>query len=119
MKLERKDLLINPKEQLTWAPKQAVQPTPLVMDYKLYVYLGLQDAEDVSRIGSVNSLLDNPAQVSGTSVDKFLDTGEDGCFDESGVLASAVVQYEDKTHLFYNGNRYGEEGCGIRELVEW
>ena len=43
------------------------------------------------------------------------DTG----WDSEMMAYPSVTKYQDKVYLFYNGNRYGEDGFGYAELISW
>jgi hypothetical protein len=107
MKWERRGLLFNPVDKFTWAVKHALQPTPLIRHDRVRVYIGLRDIEGVSRIGYVDLSLTAPNQILGVSAKPVLDIGDDGCFDESGVVPSAVIEHENKIYLFYAGYQLG------------
>ena len=40
-------------------------------------------------------------------------------WDSSQLCYPAIISYEDRTYMFYNGNDYGKTGFGYAELVEW
>lgn len=107
MKWERKGLLFNPEGKFTWSAKHALQPTPLIMSDRIRVYIGLRDLEGVSRVGYVDLSLADPMHTLGVSTKPVLDIGDDGCFDESGVVPSAVIEHENKIYLFYAGYQLG------------
>ena len=107
MKWNRRGLIFNPKGKFDWAEKHALQPTPLVLTDKIRVFVGLRDASGVSRIGYVDLAKEDPAKVLSFSKKPILDVGEDGCFDENGVVPSAVVVHENKIYLFYAGYQVG------------
>ena len=107
MKWKRKGLLFNPEGKFTWAVNHALQPTPLIMNDRIRVYVGIRDIEGVSRIGYVDLSLIDPMQILGMSTNPVLDIGDDGSFDESGVVPSAVIKHENKIYLFYAGYQLG------------
>lgn len=109
MKWKKKGLVFNPKGQFEWAEKHALQPTPLILNDKIRVFVGLRDSIGVSRIGYVDLLKTDPTQVLAVSKNPVLDIGEVGCFDESGVVPSAVVSHENKIYLFYAGYQLGSK----------
>ena len=45
-----------------------------------------------------------------------LDVSASG-FDSEAIMYSAVINVEDRTYCFYNGNNFGEEGFAVAELV--
>jgi hypothetical protein len=107
MKWEKKGLIFNSRNNFSWAVNHALQPTPLVLEDIVRVFIGARDADGVSRIGYVDLLKEDPTIIVGFSESPVLDIGADGCFDENGVVPSAVIQHENKIYLFYAGYQLG------------
>ncbi len=40
-------------------------------------------------------------------------------WDSTQLCYPAILQYNDRVYMFYNGNDYGKTGFGYAELVEW
>lgn len=40
-----------------------------------------------------------------------------GSFDTYAIMYSAVISVGNKTHCFYNGNNFGEDGFSVAELI--
>lgn len=107
MKWRKHGLIFSPAGNFDWAASHALQPTPLVLQDRIRVFIGLRDAAGVSRVGSVDLQKDDPTRVIGYSPTPILDIGEDGCFDENGVVPSAVVQHDGRLYLYYAGYQLG------------
>jgi predicted GH43/DUF377 family glycosyl hydrolase len=107
MKWLQRGLIFNPAGKFDWVHSHALQPTPLVLADRIRIFVGLRDDQGVSRIGSVDLDRDDPTQVLGHSSTPLLDIGEDGCFDENGVVPSAVVHHEGRIYLYYAGYQLG------------
>ncbi|GGA86901.1 glycosylase [Brucella endophytica] len=107
MKWHKHGLVFDPTGKIDWAISHALQPTPLVLPDRIRVFVGLRDAIGVSRIGFVDLQKDDPTRVMGYSQTPVLDIGEDGCFDENGVVPSAVVQQGSRVYLYYAGYQLG------------
>jgi len=103
MKWNLKGLIFDPREKLGWALDSALQPTPLVLENKVRVYFGGRDGSGISRIGYVDLSKSDVTKVLGWSESPALDIGEDGCFDDSGVVPSAVIKIGEEIFLFYAG----------------
>jgi predicted GH43/DUF377 family glycosyl hydrolase len=103
----KKHGLLFSSENFSWSEHSALQPTPLVLDDRIRVYVGTRDKDGVSRVGFVDLDRKDPRNILGYSKASVLDVGENGCFDESGVVPSAVVNYEGKIYLFYAGYQLG------------
>ncbi|MEJ7610079.1 MAG: hypothetical protein WKF88_02755 [Ferruginibacter sp.] len=100
---EKKGLIFDPKGKLDWATDSALQPTPVVLEDRIRIFCGCRDAEGISRIGWVDVDTEHPETVLGYSQVPALDIGLPGCFDDNGVVPTAVVQREGKLFLYYAG----------------
>lgn len=109
MKWKKLGLVFNPKGKFDWAVSHALQPTPLVLEDRIRAFVGLRDAQGVSRIGFVDVDRHDPGRVLGYSPTPILDIGEDGCFDENGVVPSAIVADGTRLYLFYAGYQLGKK----------
>ena len=67
----------------------------------------MRDGAGVSRIGTVDLDKDSPTTVLAYSDRAVLDIGEAGCFDENGVVPSAVVLEAGRIYLYYAGYQLG------------
>lgn len=108
MKWLKRGIIFSP-QVFDWSIDSALQPTPLVLEDRIRVFIGSRDANGVSRIGYVDLKKDNPVEVIDWSKSPVLDIGEDGCFDESGVVPSAVVTYGDLLYMYYAGYQLGSK----------
>jgi hypothetical protein len=114
MKWEKKGIIFNPLNRLAWSKHTALQPTPLVFEDKIRVYFGSRDASGVSRIGYFDCLKSNPAEIISWSEKPVLDIGEDGRFDDNGVVPSAVFRNGDEIWMYYAGYQLSKK---VRFLV--
>jgi len=103
MKWEKRGLIYAPDGSLSWAKHSALQPTPLLIDDVIRVYVGFRDANGVSRVGFVDVDANNPAHVLNFSASPALDVGEPGAFDSNGVVPTAVVRRGEEIFLYYAG----------------
>lgn len=88
-----------------WIFDSALTPTPFLLDSStIRVYCGFRDKQGVSRIGFVDVSADDPSQVKSVSDTPCLDIGEDGCFDDNGVILGDVVRLSDGiVRIYYVG----------------
>ncbi len=107
MKWYKHGLVFCPERKFDWAVSHALQPTPLLLADRIRIFFGSRDADGISRIGWVDLKKDDPKTVLGYSLDPVLDIGEDGCFDENGVVPSAVVQHDGRVYMYYAGYQLG------------
>lgn len=103
MHWEKKGIIFNPKNKFSWALDTALQPTPVVLSGCIRIFFGSRDAEGISRIGWVDVDKEHPEKVIGFSKLPALDIGLPGCFDDNGVVPTAVVQRDNKLFLYYAG----------------
>ncbi len=108
MKWKKEGLIFSPQKLgIKWIHSHAIQPTSIVLEDRITVYYGGRDNNGVSRIGSVDLNKNNPSEIINFSKDPILDIGEDGCFDENGVVPSAIVNKDGKIYLYYAGYQIG------------
>jgi hypothetical protein len=96
-------IVFTTEDKLSWAKHSALQPTPIVLENCIRVFVGMRDGIGVSRVGFVDFSKDDPSKVIGYSTCPCLEIGEPGCFDDNGVVPSAVLQHEGKLLLYYAG----------------
>jgi len=89
---------------LSWFKKNTMVPISyLVNDNILRIFIGMCDAENVGRIGYIDVNPENPKQILDYSKTPSLDIGQDGCFDDNGVLPSGILKENNKLYMFYSG----------------
>lgn len=103
MKWTKIGLVFNSRDKVDWAVSHALQPTPILLDHCIRVFVGLRDEQGVSRVGYVDLDRNDPMRVLDYSKSPSLDIGQPGCFDDNGVVPSAVVQHQGRTYLYYAG----------------
>lgn len=118
MKWEKLGLIYRPDGNSQWAKHSALQPTPLVLGDKVRVFCGFRDEGGVSRIGYVDLDSQDPQRVKKISAHPVLDTGQDGAFDQDGVVPCAVLRIGEKIYLYYAGYLRGDRArfqafCGL------
>jgi len=103
MRYKRGGFLFNPRDKFSWALSHALQPTPIKTKEGILVFCGFRDKDGVSRIGRI--LLSGKKKLSVEHVhpDPVLDVGEDGCFDDNGVVPCFVKRSENNLIMFYAG----------------
>jgi hypothetical protein len=86
------------------ASRHAQLPVPVLLDDgRLRVYFSSRDGRNRSRSGFFETEADEPANVAYVHDRPALDLGRPGAFDDSGVMASCVVEAEGLQHLYYVG----------------
>jgi hypothetical protein len=87
-----------------WMASHAQMPVPvLTEDGRLRVYFSTRDDQNRSRSAFFETDADQPANVAYVTKRPALDLGEPGAFDDSGAMASCIVESDGKPYLFYIG----------------
>lgn len=108
MKWRKMGRIYVPDGRLAWAKKYAFPPTPyFINDEVIRMYVAFCDENMIGRIGYVDILADNPAEVLRVSEQPVLDIGRPGAFDENGILPTCIVEVDDKLYLYYVGYQLG------------
>jgi len=103
MKWEKKGLIYSPPFDGSWKDNSALQPTAIIFDETIRVFLCFRDKEGIGRIGFVDVDANNPSNIIGISDKPVLDIGNDGSFDDNGVAPTAITRLNNKIFLFYAG----------------
>ena len=110
MRWEKQGLIYAPDGSRDWAVQYAFPPTPhRLSDEVLRIYVAFCDVSTVGRLGYVDVDPRNPGRVLGVSERPLLDIGQDGAFDENGLLPTSIVQHEGKLYLYYVGYQLGHK----------
>lgn len=89
---------------LPWYKKNTMVPVPfLVDDRRLRIFVTMCDEKNVGRIGYVDVDPGNPSRILNYSSAPLLDIGEDGCFDDNGVVTSSILEVGTDLYLYYSG----------------
>ncbi|MBA8666300.1 hypothetical protein H1Q59_00085 [Holosporaceae bacterium 'Namur'] len=108
MKWIKKGLIYVPDGSSDWAKTTATLPTPyLRKDGSLRVFLGFLDDFNIGRIGYVDIDPENPQVIYKISSQPVLNIGEEGAFDDNGVVPLSIIEYENKLFLYYVGFQKG------------
>ena len=100
----KKGLIYNVDERAPFATNSVLTPNPFLLDDDtIRVYGSFRDAQGRGRIGFVDVLAANPNEILKVSDKPVLDLGEDGMFDDNGLLLGDVIRVEDKIYMYYVG----------------
>lgn len=104
MKWEKMGLIYKPNFDGSWKHSSGLTPTPILLNNDaIRVYTGFRDPVGVSRIGYVDIEADNPSKIIKISETPVLDIGQDGCFDDNGVILGDVIRVDNKIYMYYVG----------------
>lgn len=98
-----------PKE-VTWAEHSVLQPTPILLNEDVIrIYCGMRQVSGVSQAGYIDVSSADPSKVLGVSKAPVLTEGQDGMFDENGVVPCSVIRDGDKIYMYYAGYQLGHK----------
>ncbi len=103
MKWEKKGLIYSPPFDGSWRDNSALQPTAILIDDKIRIFLCLRDQKGIGRIGFIDVDANNPEKILKISKEPILDIGDDGNFDDNGVAPTAIIKKDNKIFLYYAG----------------
>ncbi|MEN6462600.1 MAG: hypothetical protein ABFC94_14690 [Syntrophomonas sp.] len=109
MKWTKRSLIYCPTSENDWRNNSALQPTPILINDNIRVYAGFRDINGISRIGYVELDKSNPRNVLSVSESPVLDVGDDGMFDENGVVPTSIVKRGSDVFLYYAGYSLGKK----------
>lgn len=89
---------------IEWFKLNAMVPLPYLIDSnRLRLYVGMCDSQNISRIGYVDVDPMNPSKIIEVSNKPLIDIGEDGTFDDNGVVPASLLRDGDRLYMFYSG----------------
>lgn len=102
MRWEKKGLIYCPKAENEWINNSVLTPQPLMFnDDVIRIYASFRDAKGVGRIGYLDLDAHNPKKILNISQKPVLDIGENGCFDDNGLILGDVLRVGDRIYMYY------------------
>ncbi|EHA1124987.1 hypothetical protein FG475_07570 [Vibrio navarrensis] len=95
----------SPKGDKYWNQKYDILPVPEYIDDldRIRIYIGTTDVENFGRITYIEVDANNPLNIVYEHNDFILDLGEDGTFDDCGVVPSCIIHRDGKSLLYTVG----------------
>jgi hypothetical protein len=105
MKWDKKGLICSHETfDLSWYKKNTMVPVPyLIDDTRLRIFIAMCDEQNIGRIGYVDVNPNNPSDIIGYSKEPVIDIGDDGCFDDNGVVTACLLKEGNKLYMYYSG----------------
>lgn len=105
MKWVKQGLVINREIiKLDWYKRNAMMTVPLKLnDEVIRLFITFCDENNIGRVGYVDVDAVNPSKILNYSKRPCLDIGEDGTFDDNGVVSSSMLIEDNKLYMFYSG----------------
>jgi hypothetical protein len=108
MKWLKKGLIFKVENNYDWMQTHAQVPIVDKIDNeKLRIYFGTRDSQNRTLTTFIEVEADNPQNILYIHDKPILSLGRWGCFDDSGVMPSDIISYEDKKYFYYLGWNVG------------
>jgi hypothetical protein len=109
MEWEKKGLIYVPAGDKDWSTSHAQVPiVDKVNDDLLRIYFGTRDVQNHTLPTYIEVEADNPKNILYIHDKPLLELGELGCFDDSGVMPSWIVDHDNVKYLYYIGWNTGQ-----------
>ena len=87
-----------------WQKNGIITPHPLLLnDNAIRIFSGFRDNQGISRVGYIDVIESDPKKIIFTSKKPVLNVGNDGCFDDNGIIIGDVFFKDDTLYMFYIG----------------
>ncbi|MFK7845721.1 MAG: hypothetical protein AB8G77_10495 [Rhodothermales bacterium] len=104
MQWRKRGLIFEPDKNNSWSQSHAQVPiVKQLNDAELRVYYGTRDIKNRTLISFFDVSAENPSEIIYRHPDPILPLGNTGCFDDSGVMPSDIITWQNKTYLYYVG----------------
>ena len=104
MRWTKRGVIFSVNGQADWMVHHACVPVvDKIEPDRLRIYFAPRDRQGRSRVTFIEVKADNPQNVLYVHNRPALDLGEVGCFDDSGVMPSSIVEFAGKKYLLYIG----------------
>lgn len=108
MNWKKKGLIFHTDNQFSWMKTHASFPVIEKLNSELYrIYFSPRDEKNRSHIAFIEIDIRNPKEILRLSKEPVMAPGKLGSFDDSGVMASSIVNHDGKKFLYYLGWNQG------------
>jgi predicted GH43/DUF377 family glycosyl hydrolase len=104
MKWIKKGIIFSPNKNFDWLQTHAALPIPLALgDNNYRIYFSARNKDNIASIGFLELNINEPKKINYISEKPILISGNDGCFDDHGVMGHSLVNFENKLYFYYTG----------------
>jgi hypothetical protein len=105
----KKGLIYCPKKEKDWMHYAFMTPVPVLMGDKIRIFGGIRDEQGRNRITFIDVDAENPSNLLYVHQEPVLDLGQNGCFDDRGLILGSIIKDGDKWRLYYVGFQHVEK----------
>ena len=101
----KKGIIFQPDKGLWWQQYYGMLPTPIYFEESnsIRIYFSASCKDRFSRITFLDVSADNPSEIIYKHDGFILDVGNDGTFDDCGVIPSSIIKHNSNFYLYYSG----------------
>jgi len=100
----KKGIIYEAKGQFPWMKTHASMPiADKIHDDVFRVFFSTRNSENMASVAYVDLDINNPKKIIKISSNPILSPGKLGTFDDTGVMASSLINYQEKKYLYYIG----------------
>lgn len=104
MQWNKLGLVYKTSTNLSWANHGSMTPTPILMNEEtIRVYYGGRDKKGISRISYVDLDANDPTRIIKINNNPVIDLGEEGMFDDNGMILGDVISNKNELWMYYVG----------------
>lgn len=104
MRWNKKGLIYCPNNEHKWEKDTFMTPHALLInDDTIRIYGGVRDEKGVSRIKYIDVSADNPSNIIKISEKPCLEIGNDGTFDDNGIILGDILFVNNEIWMYYVG----------------
>lgn len=109
MQFEKRSLIYCPSGEKEWMQDSFMTPVPVLIEGKneekdkIRLFGGIRDKDGVSRIGFIDVNPENPSEILYVHQEPVLDIGQDGCFDDNGMILGSIIYHDHIWRMYYIG----------------
>ena len=101
MIFEKKGLIFCPKGENGYDKSSFMVPTPILIDGVIRIFGTTRDEKGVGRIVSIDVNPENPSEIIPNSYRLAFDIGQNGCFDDNGLIMGSIIHDGEKWRMYY------------------
>lgn len=120
MKWNKKGLIYCPDGEHDWEVNTFMTPHAMLIDEStIRIFGGVRDKEGISRIKYIDVSAENPGKVLYISERICFDIGNNGCFDDNGMILGDILQVGSNLYMYYVGFQHVQKAkfCAFSGLA--
>lgn len=102
-------LIFTPNGEYDWMQTHAMMPVIDILENEsARIYFSARDKNNRSQGAFIEINLNDPFRILEKSQEPVLRLGQLGAFDDSGIMPTCIISYQNKKYIYYNGWTLGK-----------